>query len=131
AAGPPAAPVRSVEPAQEGERRLEVRRPGGTSHLLTVYHIPAAGHPDIPILSVADALLSGGTALGRGGGGMGRSSRLRRALVDTGKASSVSASTGTSVDPGLFYLSASLRPGVEPQEVERILFAELQRLGTE
>jgi zinc protease len=131
AAGPPAAPVRSVEPAQEGERRLEVRRPGGTSHLLAVYHIPAAGHPDIPVLSVADALLSGGTALGRGGGGMGRSSRLRRALVDTGKASSVSASTGTSVDPGLFYLSASLRPGVEPQEVEDILFAEMQRLGTE
>ena len=47
AAGPPAAPVRSVEPAQEGERRLEVRRPGGTAHLMAVYHIPAAGHPDI------------------------------------------------------------------------------------
>ncbi len=131
AAGLPAAPVRSVEPPQEGERRLEVRRPGGTAHLMAVYHIPAAGHPDIPVLSVADALLTGGTALGRGGGGMGRSSRLRRALVDTGKASSVSASTGTSVDPGLFHVSASLRPGTEAQEVERILFDEMQRLTSE
>ncbi|MGI8913430.1 MAG: M16 family metallopeptidase [Chloroflexota bacterium] len=131
AAGQSAAALRSVEPPQEGERRVEVRRPGGTAHLMAVYHIPAAGHQDIPALSVVDALLSGGTALGRGGGGMGRSSRLRRVLVDTGKASSVSASTGTSVDPGLFYLSASLRPGTEPQEVERILFDELQRLSSE
>jgi zinc protease len=130
-AGEPAAPLRSIEPAQEGERRLEVRRPGGTAHLLAVYHIPTAGHPDIPVLSVADALLSGGTALGRGGGGMGRSSRLRRALVDTGKASSVSAHTGTSADPGLFYVSASLRPGVEAAEVERILLDEVQRLFSE
>lgn len=131
AAGLAAAPLRSVEPAQEGERRLEVRRPGGTAHLLAVYHIPAAGHSDIPVLSVADALLSGGTALGRGGGGLGRSSRLRRALVDTGKASSVAAHTGTNADPGLFYLSASLRPGIEPAEVERILFEEVQRLVSE
>ncbi len=131
AAGEPAVPVRSVEPAQEGERRLEVRRPGGASHLLAVYHVPAANHPDIPALSVADAILSGGKALGRGGGGMGRSSRLHRALVDSGICSGAFASTGASIDPGLFYVSATIRPGADAQEVEQRAFAEVQRLAGE
>lgn len=130
-AGEPAGPIRSVEPPQEGERRVVVRRPGGTSHLFAAYHVPAAPDPDIPVLSVADALLSGGKALGRGGGGLGRSSRLRRALVDTGKASSIFASTGASMDPGLFMLSAALRPGADADEVERIVHEQLQRLSEE
>ena len=44
--GPAAPPVRAVEPPQEGERRVHVRRPGGTAYVDVAFHAPAATHPD-------------------------------------------------------------------------------------
>ncbi len=127
--GQPSRTVKTVEPAQEGEHRVWVRRPGGVSYLFAAYHIPEAAHPDIPALTVADAILSGGKGLGRGGGGLGRSSRLRRTLVESGLCSSASASAGIEIDPSLFSLSATMRPGVLAPEVEVILFDQVSSLA--
>lgn len=125
--------VRSVEPAQEGERRVIVRRPGPLPHFLTAYHAPAVGSPDVFPLMVLDALLSGAGAMGMSGGGasLGRSSRLYRALVETELASSASSGFGLMRDPYLFSLSAGLRPDVAIKEVERVAFAEIDRLRDE
>lgn len=125
--------VRSVEPAQEGERRVIVRRPGPLPHFLTAYHAPAVGSPDVFPLMVLDAILSGAGAMGMSGGGasLGRSSRLYRALVETELASSASSGFGLMRDPYLFSLSAGLRPGVAIEEVERVAFAAIDRLRDE
>jgi len=125
--------VRSVEPAQEGERRVIVRRPGPLPHFLTAYHAPAVGSPDVFPLMVLDAILSGAGAMGMSGGGasLGRSSRLYRALVETELASSASSGFGLMRDPYLFSLSAGLRPDVAIEEVERVAFAEIDRLRDE
>ena len=88
-AGPPITPVRSIEPPQEGERRVTVRRPGPTRYFTAAYHAPAATHPDVFPLFVLDAILSGAKPMGLFGGqntSMGRSSRLYRLLVETAAA---------------------------------------------
>ena len=40
------APTYTVEPTQDGERSVTVRRSGGTQFVGAGYHLPATGHPD-------------------------------------------------------------------------------------
>ncbi len=128
---PPAVRVR--EPQQEGERRVVLRRSGGaTSYLHMGFHVPAATHPDLAALLVADGLLSGFKSIAsfdQAGGG--RSSRLYHALVETGLASDVSSSLTPSVDPGLFRVTATVRAGVEVASVEERAQEEMARLARE
>ncbi|HUZ01303.1 MAG TPA: pitrilysin family protein, partial [Thermomicrobiaceae bacterium] len=53
-------PVRTQEPAQQGPRRITVRRPAPTATMLAVFHAPDAANPDTPALLVLDTVLSGG-----------------------------------------------------------------------
>ena len=39
----------TMEPTQEGEREVVLRRVGTTQQVLVVYHAPAALHPDIAV----------------------------------------------------------------------------------
>ncbi|MGN6484813.1 MAG: M16 family metallopeptidase, partial [Thermomicrobiales bacterium] len=117
------------EPPQRGERRVTVRKASPAAYLMMAYRIPEARHPDIPALMVADALLSGAKAMGMGGGGgMGRSSRLYKALVSTGLARSASSGTSMHLDPHLWTFSATALPGVEPERIEAAFEAEIARL---
>ncbi len=128
--GPPPPPVRAAEPVQEGERRVVLRRPGGaTAYVQMVFHVPAAGHPDLPALLVLDGVLSGfKSAIPFDGNAGGRSSRLYRALVDRGLATEVSSGLTPSIDPTLLRISATVRAGVDPAAVEAAIDAELRRL---
>ncbi|MGB3330846.1 MAG: insulinase family protein, partial [Thermomicrobiales bacterium] len=101
-------------------------------YMMMAYRIPEARHPDGPALMVADALLSGAKAMGMGGGGgMGRSSRLYKALVSTGLARSAGSGTSMHIDPHLWTFSATALPGVEPERIEAAFEAELDRLKTD
>ena len=125
-------PVRTQEPAQQGPRRITVRRPAPTATMLAVFHAPDAANPDTPALLVLDTVLSGGKSPGfGGGGGMGRSSRLYRSLVASGLASSAGSSLGLTIDPYLFSVSATLIPTTEPARVEDVVRQELARLREE
>ncbi len=124
--------VRPVEPPQEGERRVVVRRPGPLPHFLAGYHAAPVTSADAFPLMVLDAVLSGAGPMGFGdGASLGRSSRLYRALVDRELASSASSSYALTRDPYLFSVSVALRPGVALAEVERAVFAEVDRLRDE
>ncbi len=126
-AEPPA--VLAREPEQTGERRVTLRRPSATDYLYMAYHVPDAGHPDTAALMVLDAVLSGAKGMGFGGGGaMGRSSRLYRALVATGMARSAGSDAGLSVDPGLLMFGVTGLPGGDTAKVETTLDEELVRL---
>ena len=48
----------TVEPAQDGERTVTVRRVGGQPTLMAFYHIPAMAHPDSAALLVLGLLMS-------------------------------------------------------------------------
>lgn len=131
--GPPSPPVRVREPEQEGERRIVLQRPGGaTAYLHLAFHVPQAAHPDLAALLVVDGLLSGFKSIvpfeNPGGG---RSSRLYRALVDAGLASSVSSSLIPSIDPTLFRITATAKTGVEVARLEERVLADLDRLAQE
>jgi zinc protease len=132
-AGEPAPEVRSIEPEQEGERRIRLRRPAPTSYLQIAYKAPPASHGDAFPMIVLDALLSGAKSMGMMGGRapMGRSSRLYRALVDAGIASGARSSFGLTRDPFLFEISATLRPGRKVEEAEAVAFRVVDELAAD
>ncbi|HHW19046.1 MAG TPA: insulinase family protein [Firmicutes bacterium] len=131
--GPERPKVRSIEPPQEGERRVFVRRPGGTIYGELAYHIPRASDPEFYPVVVLDAILSGGKALaGWGGtGGMGKSSRLYKALVEREIATSAVSAAEPSIDPGLLKISLTLRHGVSYEQAESAVLEVLDRLMQE
>ncbi|MGC4107489.1 MAG: pitrilysin family protein [Thermomicrobiales bacterium] len=117
------------EPPQRGERRVTVRKATPAAYMMMAYRIPEARHPDVPALMVADALLSGAKAMGMGGGGgMGRSSRLYKALVSSGLARSAGSGTSMHIDPHLWTFSATALPGVEPERIEAAFETEIAKL---
>ncbi len=130
-AGAEPPPVRAREPEQWGERRVIVRRPAPTPVLLMAWHAPPAGSPDVTALVVLDTILSGAKPVSFGGGGMGRSSRLYRALVSSGLCSSAASSFALTIDPYLFTVSATLTPTADPAQVEAIVERELARIREE
>jgi zinc protease len=118
----------TVEPAQDGQRFVELRRVGEGKDVILAFHGPAAGHPDSAALQVLAGIMSGGGGGGRGGrgGGGGAEGRLAKALVDTKKAQSASMSFRGQHDPGLITVNASLSNDQSPDEVKNLLIATLQ-----
>jgi zinc protease len=85
------------EPAQDGERFVTLRRVGSTGLVGVVYHIPAGPHAEFPAVEVLAEVLSSEP-----------SGRLYKALVQTRKASSVSAGAQPLHDPGTLDILAQV-----------------------
>jgi len=116
AADPPRNPTE--EPRQRGERRAVVHVPVRSPLVGAAWHAPAAGHPDGHALDVLGEILSSG-----------RTSRLQRKLVyEAQEAISAYGGYWELDHAGLFYVGAGVRPGIDPDRVERDLFAEIERL---
>ena len=114
------APTYTVEPPQDGERTVVLRRVGSGQNLMIAYHTPAMAHPDAASVEVLSEILTGG--------GTGR---LDRALEDTGKALSISASAYSLHDPGLILFSATLNDEQSIEEVQTIVLDTLDGLARE
>ena len=101
----------TVEPAQDGERSVVVRRVGGQPLLRAAYHVPAQAHPDMPALFVYRLLMNRGLV-----------GRLDRELADAGlTAVSATLNIGVGVDPGLASLNAALPPDADMDKVQAVL----------
>jgi zinc protease len=132
--------VYTDEPAQEGERRVQIRRAGELAHVQIAHHTPAvlgqtrvlsnaelsaraaappAENDIYPLVVLAAALTHGLT------------SRLYQALVETQLAVSVACNCDQFRDPGLFNIYATVEPQVEPRRVEEVILRELQRVAAE
>jgi len=110
----------TLEPPQDGERTVELRRVGKGKNLLLAYHSPAMAHPDAAALEVMSDILAA-----RGIG------RLDKALVDSRKALSVGVSVYELHDPGVVLLSATLSDEQSLDEVRQIIIDALATLGRE
>jgi zinc protease len=126
----------AVEPPQRGERRVTVEGEGSVAYLSLAFRIPAVmrtpsvSEPDFFALTALDAALSGASGLAFSGGGTSnKSSRLYKALVAKELATYVSGSLVPTVDPFVYTLSAVVRGGHTPAEVEQALQAELARVA--
>src|SRR4051812_36592368 len=98
----------TVEPPQDGERFVALRRVGQGQNVMIAYHAVSAGHPDAAVLQVLAGVMNGGGGRGGRGGGGSQEGRLAKALVDTNLAESASMNFQLQHDPGLVVLSASL-----------------------
>jgi zinc protease len=132
-AGPTPQPLQIEEQPQTGERRVIVRRPGPTHYVMLAYHAPPASHADAAPMVVLSSVLGGASSPIAWGGarGLGRSSRLYRALIDGEIATSVSAGFELTLDPYLFAFDATMRSGVEPKRAEEAILQELERIQRE
>jgi zinc protease len=113
--------VYTVEPRQEGERRFVVNRAGDAPRVVVAFHVPEAVHADTPSLAVMAKVL----------GGSRKTSRLYKAVVDTKLCASASVMHFEQRDPGMFMVMATVAPGVDSKEVERVIHTELARLQAE
>ena len=130
----PPKPVDLTESKKDAERRASIQDPlARLARVDIAYRIPATGQPDARALAVAASILGGGGGGfgGRGGGG-GRSSRLYQELVDQKElVVQVSASTDRRAGPSMFHISATLRPGKKPEEVEGLISEQIAKLHAE
>ena len=121
--------VNRPEPPQHGERRLTLEGPGNTAYLQAAYRAPAASDADFFPLLILSTILTGASGMNLfAAPPPNRSSRLYRALVETGLAASVSGSLSPMLDPYLYDVSATVRAGRTLDEVEEVLNAEMERI---
>ncbi len=134
-AGQLPARVNIEEPAQIGERRVTIRRPGTTSYLKLAFHAPAVSSDDFARFLVLDAVLSGAKGVNIWGSFRmpppQRSARLYRALVDRRLASAVNASFAPTEHPFLYSISCTARDGVALASLEEATLAALDAVASD
>jgi len=91
-------PTYTVEPTQDGERSVTLRRVGDVQVVAAVYHVPAGSDSDFAAVDVLSEVL-----------GSAPSGRLYKALVDTKKAAEVGAMAFQLREPGVLFLYARVR----------------------
>jgi len=111
-------PTYTEEPPQDGEHSVILRRVGDVSGVRVAWHIPAAAHKDSAALEVLAGVLR-----------TQPSGRLYTALVETKKASSVSAFAGREHDPGLMMVAAEVAHGSTPEEVRDIILSTVEGIS--
>nr|WP_246525464.1 pitrilysin family protein [Geomobilimonas luticola] len=119
--GTPVAPVAVTEPAQDGERRIEILA-DAEPNLIIGFHKPTLPDPDDYVFDVIDMLLADG-----------RTSRLyKKLIVERQMATDVgSFSAPGSRYPNLFVISATPRAPHTTAEVETAIYEELGKLQRE
>jgi zinc protease len=111
--------IYTEEPAQSGERRVMVKRPGELGTIIIAHKVPNGRDADQPAIEMLDAILSSG-----------KNARLYRALVDQGLALSAGAGTILLRDLSLHTVYAALTPGTTHEQVEKALLAEIAKIKT-
>jgi len=104
----------TLDPAQDGERSVTLRRVGGVPLIYSAYHVPPGAHPDTAAVELIGTLMTDAPA-----------GRLHKALVDTKKAAAVFAFSAPVHDPGFALFGAQIAPA---QDVDAARAALLQTL---
>jgi zinc protease len=120
--GPEVPKVGAVEPKQLGEKRVKVKQEAELPAIYAGYKVPNLTSADSHALNVLQGILSSG-----------KSSRLYRSLVYDKQIAQYAGGDydDVSTDPNLFYVYAGVMPGKNEDEVERALYAEIDRFKKE
>lgn len=112
------APVRTREPEQLGERRLQLHRAAETGLVQVLYPAISASDPRQPALDLLQMVLTGG-----------ESSRLHRSLVEERQlAIEIESDWSEGLDPSLLGFYAALAEGTSSAQFEQALEEELERV---
>jgi zinc protease len=109
----------TVEPVQDGEREVLVRRVGDIQILMAAYHAPGGAHEDFVPLQMAASVLTDEP-----------SGRLYKALVETGLAAQVGVQTMQMKDPGTVIFIAMVRADSSLDEARAEMFRVIGELET-
>lgn len=118
---PAPAPITTVEPEQQGERRIVVERADAQSPIVAYAFHSGMGASDkrLPALELLTTILS-----------QGESSRLHQRLVEREQAATqAGAFNEAGFDPGLLWIYAMLPPGGDMAKVEALLDDELAKVA--
>ena len=113
-------PLYTIDPAQDGEKSVTVRRVGGTPALYALYHVPAGASPDYAAIS-ALSLILGDTPSGR----------LHTRIVEQQLAAESFAFSQGLQDPGFILLGLSLAPGQDLDKARQAMLDTIESLATE
>ncbi|HEV8331917.1 MAG TPA: pitrilysin family protein [Steroidobacteraceae bacterium] len=110
--------IRTKEPVQEGERRVNIESEAQSPLLQFAYHALAGDDPRQPALELLSRILTDGDA-----------SRLHRVLVEEQKlAISADSYVDRGFDPGLAWFLLTLPAGGDAQKAEAVFDREIERL---
>ena len=110
----------TVEPVQDGERTVTVKRVGDTQGVLVVYRIPDGAHPDIAPLTILSVIL-----------GHTPSGRLHKALVESKKAANSGGGLWQLNEPGVMMYGATVRKDGNVDDVKDTLLRVVHDLAKE
>ncbi len=111
-------PTYTVEPTQDGERSVVLRRTGDVQVASCGYHICAGSHPDYPAVAILGNILSD-----EPGG------RLYKAIVETKKASSAYAFSFGLKDPGFMYAQCEVLKDKSLDDANKTMLSTLDNLS--
>jgi zinc protease len=107
----------TVEPVQDGERAITLRRNGGAPLVAAMYHVPPAAHKDFAALDLASMMMADTP-----------SGRLYKAMVPTKQATSVLGFTMDEYAPGIVMFGATLEHGMDPKRSLSTLTTTLESI---
>lgn len=110
----------TLDPPQDGERQVTLRRNGGTPLVYMAYHVPPGAHPDFAALQLLTEVV-GDTPGGR----------LHKRLVETRLAAQSFASAWALTEPGPLIVGAALAPGQDMDKARAEMTAVLDGLARE
>ncbi|NCT70838.1 MAG: insulinase family protein [Xanthomonadaceae bacterium] len=110
----------TVEPAQDGEREVTVRRVGNLRLVAAAYHVPAVAHADNAPLAVL------ANVLGHTPGG-----RLHKALVEGKLAAGSGANSESMRDPGLLTAVAVIPADGDAKKTEAELLKQVEQIAAQ
>ncbi len=113
-------PEYTVEPVQDGERQVTLRRQGGSPLIAAMYHAPAAASRDFTALDIGVSILSDTP-----------SGRLYKALVGQGLSAGVFGFAAGLHQPGYAFFGAQLESGMDQAKALATLNETLGSVGSE
>ncbi|MCW7541502.1 insulinase family protein [Aquabacterium sp. A7-Y] len=113
-------PLYTLDPVQDGERNVTLRRVGGVPMTYAMYHVPPGPHPDFAAINVLDVIMADAP-----------SGRLHKKLVDGQLAAAVFAFSQELSDPGFSVFGAQLAPGQDLGKAQEAMLQTLESVAKE
>ncbi|MBC7858220.1 MAG: insulinase family protein, partial [Burkholderiaceae bacterium] len=110
-------PTYTLDPTQDGERAVTLRRVGDTPLLFTVYHVPPGPSPDFPAAILASLVLGGPEF------------RLHKALVEKNIAAATFGGARALAEPGFAFFGAQLKSDQSIDAARDALIATVEDVG--
>ncbi len=110
--------LHTIEPKQDGEKRVIIKKDSEVQMLAITFHIPNYLSEDQIALSALSELLSNG-----------KSSRLNKLLVDEKRlVNAIHSYNMEQKDPGVYLFLAVCNPNIDALEVEKIIWDEIEKI---